>query len=197
MAADAIQTPIGLLAFPHLFTPKPRAEGKDPDYSCTLIFNKAAQETPQFKALRAAARKVAEEKWPKEEQRKGIRTPFRKGEEKSDKYDGYEPGDVFITAWSKFAPGVVDPSVQNIEVPSDVYAGQYARATIVPFAYEKSGNKGVGFMLNNVQITRMSAPRLDGKRNASDDFDLVEDESHGDDQHDHSSSNDTDDELGF
>jgi hypothetical protein len=46
-----------------------------------------------------------------------------------------------------------------------------ARATVAPFAYNNSGNKGVSFALNNLQICRTDGERLDGRIAAEDDFD--------------------------
>jgi hypothetical protein len=101
-----------------------------------------------------------------------LRSPFRKCSEKADRagYKEMANGGVFIKPWSKQRPGVVDANVQPIMVPGDVWAGQRARASVNAFAYEMSGNKGISFGLNNVQICSTSGPRLDGRKAATEEF---------------------------
>jgi hypothetical protein len=100
----------------------------------------------------------------------GMRSPFRPCAEKQ--YSGYDiPNGVFISPWTKSKPGLVDAVRNEILTPEDVWAGQLARATVSPFYYFNSGNKGVSFALNNLQIVRADGPRLDGRKKAVDDFD--------------------------
>ena len=47
------------------------------------------------------------------------------------------------------------------------------RVSYRAFPYDASGNKGVGLGLVNIQITDMTTPRLDGRKNAQDEFDKV------------------------
>lgn len=165
--SEVLRTPIGLMSFPNLFTPKAVEAGKEARYSMTLIFDAAAQKSPEFAALKKAAGDAAKEKWPKGLPA-NIRSPFRDGAEK--KFQGYGAGKVYINVWSKDRPGVVDHVPQEITVPADVWAGQLARVTVRVFAYDTSGNKGVSFYLNNVQITKSDMPRMDGKKDAMDEF---------------------------
>ena len=100
----------------------------------------------------------------------GIRSPFRDTQEKQ--YKGYDmPGGKFISPWTKTRPGVVDANRNEIIVPEDIWAGQLARATVAPFHYNTSGNRGVSFALNNLQICRTDGERLDGRVAAKNDFD--------------------------
>ncbi len=99
-----------------------------------------------------------------------IRMPFRDTNEKS--YKGYDMvGGKFISPWTKTKPGLVDAQRNEIMVPEDIWAGQLARATVSPFPYNTSGNKGVSFALNNLQICRTDGERLDGRMKAQDEFD--------------------------
>jgi hypothetical protein len=174
----ALQTPQGMLSFPHLFVPKPRAKGGEPVFSLSLVLDENAQKSPEYAALKKAVLEAIEDKWPgkaKDEKFvRALRLPFRKAEEKE--YAGYDKGKIFISAWTKTKPGLVDGQRQDISAPSDVWAGQVARATVAPFAYENSGNRGVSFMLNNVQITKANMPRMDGRKSAQEDFEDVSDE---------------------
>lgn len=100
----------------------------------------------------------------------GLRSPFRPCAEKQ--YTGYDiEGGIFISPWTKSKPGLVDANRSEIMVPEDIWAGQLVRATVAPFYYNTSGNRGVSFALNNLQVCRTDGPRLDGRRAAKDDFD--------------------------
>ena len=175
-----VRTPIGILSFPVLFTPRPRAQGGDPCFAINLLFDKVTQSTPEYAAMKKAVADCIDEKWGAGKAKdhefvKTLRLPFRRTQEKS--YKGYDiDGGIYIAPWSNNRPGVVDAQRREITVPGDVWPGQLARATVNPFAYHNSGNKGVSFGLNNVQICRTDGERLDGRRAATDDFpdDLVD-----------------------
>ena len=47
-------------------------------------------------------------------------------------------------------------------LPEQVFAGQLVRAAINPFWFDVSGNRGVSWGLNSVQIVRADMPRIDG-----------------------------------
>jgi hypothetical protein len=173
--ASSIRTPIGILSFPVLFSPRPRAMGGEPVYQCSLLFDQDAQKDLGFEALRRGVRECIDDAngAGKSQDKKflaGIRSPFRQCSEKA--YKGYDiPGGVFISPWTKSRPGVVDAQRNEIIMPEDVWAGQLARATVAPFYYNQAGNRGVSFALNNLQICRADGTRLDGRRVARDDFD--------------------------
>jgi hypothetical protein len=172
----AVRTPIALLSYPHLFVARPAAPGADPRFSCALLFDQNAQKDPAFLELRKAVGAAIDDMWGAGKSRdkdfvQSIRSPFRRTQAKKTK--GYEDmvGGIYIQPWSKDRPGVVDARLQDITVPGDVWPGQMARATVRPFAYDVSGNKGVNFNLNNVQICRIDGPRLDDRKKAKDEFD--------------------------
>src|SRR5690606_32482380 len=104
---------------------------------------------------RKAVHEAIVEKWGAQKAQdqaflRSLRLPFRATAEKD--YAGFDKGDIFISPWSKNQPGIVDVQGTDIKVPGDVFAGQQARATVRAFAYEQSGNKGVAFGLEHVQI---------------------------------------------
>lgn len=169
----SVLTPIGTLSFPSLFTPKPRFQGGDAVYQATLIFDAAAIGSPEYAQLKKAVADAISAKWGPEKLKdtafmKKLRLPFRDGAEKD--IEGYGEGKVFINAWTKQKPGVVDENVNEITIASDVYAGQPARATVVPFAYSQQGNMGVSFSLEHVQIADRNADRMDGRKSAKQAF---------------------------
>src|SRR5215510_14412689 len=152
--ANSIITPYGVLAFPAVFEPRAvPGSGQEPRYSIMLVFDEAAQKKPEFKALQDEILTAANERFPGNRgNHKGLRMPIRKAEEKADKYAGFENGHVFVSAWTKERPGLVDRNRNEILTKAEVWAGQLARARVRPFAYDTSGNKDVGLMLEHVQI---------------------------------------------
>lgn len=171
------QTPMFRASFPWLFEPQPPMEGSqgEPKYSVVMLFDEAARKTPEFKAMKDLANAAIREKWG-DKPPSNLRNPFRDGSEKSE-LDGYE-GMVFVSASSKMQPGVVNGRLQRIiskEVdPDGFYAGCYARATVTAYAYDKAGNKGVAFGLQNVQKIK-DGEAFSQRTRAEDDFEATED----------------------
>lgn len=151
----SIVTPIGRLCFVHLFEPY-KAEGSERElYSAVLVFPKSTD----ISALKKSVADAVRAKWP--EGCKGGRNPINDGDLKADDW-----GEVFKDSWyirvsSQNRPAVVDRNVQDIIDPSQVWSGQYGRATVRPYAYDKSGNKGVSFGFTAIQIAR-DGERLSG-----------------------------------
>jgi hypothetical protein len=157
-------TPTARLSYPNLFKPRANKDkpGSEPKFSACLIFDKAAQATPEFKAMMAAVQAAAFEKFGANAKNLNLRNPFRKAEEKMDadgKFpDGMEAGFVFINCSSAMAPGVVDAKVQPILDQREIYAGCYVKAAVNAYGYDNSGNKGVSFGLNHVQKVKDGKP---------------------------------------
>jgi hypothetical protein len=167
---SAINTPYATLSFANIFTPRPRAEGGAPVYSCSLIFDPSQQKSPAYKALQDACIAAARKEFGDNVALKGVLMPFRDAGEKS--YDGYHAGHTYISPWSKNKPGVVDTNRQDILVPDEVWSGQLVRANVVPFAWTHTGRKGVSFGLNHLQIIQSEGrQRLDGRPSPSSAFD--------------------------
>jgi Protein of unknown function (DUF2815) len=171
-----LTTPYAVLSFPHLFVARPRAEAGEPVFSCALIFGPEQQKSAEYKKMQAAVMDAAKEKFGVQVNMKSLILPFRDAGEKQ--YAGYNDGDTYITPWcdKNHPPGIVDRQKQKIEVPSDVWAGQTVRASVSPFAWVKSGKKGVSFGLNHVQVIKTDTPRIDGRISADKAFDAIEDD---------------------
>jgi hypothetical protein len=165
---DIALTPTGILSYPHLFKARAVNEQSEPRFSCNLIFDKTAQNTPEFQQLRklamaAAVTKFGQAKLDDPKFIARLRRPFRPCADRPGVM-GYDvPDGVFINPWSQLPPKVVGPDAQEITVPSDVFPGQKARVQVNAFAYDNAGNIGVSFGLQAVQITRRNMPRLDGR----------------------------------
>lgn len=168
------------VSFPQVFTPKAYLQN-EPKFSVVMLFDKAAQESEQFKVMKGLAkkafiRKFGEAVWngPKDSKGwpEGYKNPFRRGSEKSEKYEGYGDDAIFITASSKNRPGLVDEALQPIITEADFYAGCYARATINAYEFDAGANKGVAFGLNNLQKLR-DGEAFSGRVKAEDEFEAV------------------------
>jgi hypothetical protein len=167
----AITTPFGMLSFPNIFKARPPADGAEPRFSINIVFDEEAQKTAAFAELKKAVDECVKEKWG-DKPPKNLRNPLRDAGEKD--YGGYDDGKIFINAWTKTPPGIVGPDCEDILDANDVWAGQLARATVNPFAYDTSGNKGVAFGLENIQIGKFDMPRMDGRVAANKAFGAAE-----------------------
>jgi hypothetical protein len=166
----SLNTPYATLSFANLFSPRPRTQGAEPVYNCSLIFDEKQQKDPLFKALKDGCVAAAKKKFGDNVNLKTIEMPFKDAGEKE--YQGYHPGHVYISPWSKQKPGIVDARRQEIQLPEQVWSGQLVRGNVNPFAWERSGKRGVSFGLNHIQIVKSDGrQRLDGKPTAEAAFD--------------------------
>jgi len=154
-------TPKFRVSFPSVFE-KTSYEGSAPRYSVVGLFATAEftdADKAKWAAIRARMDDVAKaefKKTIKEIQASGVnfRFPIRKGSEKPH-LDGYNgDGIVFFTmASTKRRPGIVNKNGEPITIDNqdEFYAGCYARATVIPFAYNNKFGKGVSIGLGNLQ----------------------------------------------
>ena len=168
--ANNLITPVATLSFPVLKAPRPRSEGAKPVYSCALLFDPAAQKSPEYKAMQTACIEAAKAKFGPTVNLKSLQFPFRDAGEKD--YAGYEDGFTYINPWSEQRPGVVDHDVQDVLDVGSIYAGMQVRASIAPFAWANSGKKGVSFGLNHLQVVKEGV-RIDGRISADKAFGKV------------------------
>lgn len=190
--AKKCMTPEFRVSFPNVFKAK-AFEDQEPKFSVVMLFDKKKADLTSLKKAVAFA---AQEKWGADKAKwpKNLRMPFRDGEEKSD-MEGYA-GCTFVSASSKQAPGVVDQARNIItEADQSFYAGCYARATLIAFAYDKAGNRGVSFSLQNLQKLRDGQP-FSGRKKAEDEFDAVED-TEADNAENYGDGEGEDDDLGI
>lgn len=169
-------TPKFRVSFPWVFKAQPPMQpgNGEPKYGVSMLFDADAQKSPQFAAMKKLAVQAAREKFGDKLKPDGkgwfvgLRNPFRDGAEKPD-LEGYGEGVVFASATSKMQPGLVDASLNRIISQEEFYAGCYARATVVAYGYDKGGNKGVAFGLNNLQKLA-DGESFSGRVQAEDDF---------------------------
>lgn len=157
-------TPEFRVSFPAILEPK-SFKGNEPKYSLAMIFPKGTD----IKELKRAAFNAAVESWgPKDKWPKNLRWPWRDGDVDREGTPGYE-NSVFVAATSKQRPGLIDRHKKPILTEEIFYAGCYARASLIAFSYDNTGNRGVSFALQNVQKLK-DGEKFGGRRNAEDDF---------------------------
>ena len=171
-----IMTPRARLSYPALFKARAMEAGQDPKFSCSLIFDKAAQATSLFAAMKAQAAAAVSEKWGNKIP-SGLRNPFRDGNERDD--PNYADS-IFINASSKQQPqvvaGSIDPvtgKLRIIDDPNEVYAGCFVIAAVRAYAYDAKGNRGVSFGLQALQKVGDGEP-LGGGVRATEIFSAVD-----------------------
>lgn len=177
MSDTQVITPRARLAFPQLFEAK-GFNGQEAKFRAVLIFDEEAQKTAEFQNMKKAANAAVKAKFG-EKPPKGLKNPFRDGEEKEE-LPGFGPGTVFVSVSSKKQPKVVDRRKVDGKFPvitdeDRLYPGCYVRASLNAYGYDNSGNKGVSFGLNNMQFLD-DGERIatGGGRNPESDFDEVE-----------------------
>lgn len=184
--SDKLITPKARIAFANgLFQARAPKSGGTAKYNCTLIFDAAAQATPEWKRMREAVQKIgADERkhWQGDKfaelvKAGKVRVPFLKGndnvDDAGDVRDGFADT-IFIRPNSKHQPQVVDQRLQPIIEERLLFSGCYVRASLGIYTYSVDGNKGVAFGLRNVQMIA-EGPALGGSfSKASDDFTPVE-----------------------
>lgn len=166
-----LRTPMGRLSYPTLFEARAAEEGGRKLYSASLVFDREAQKTPQYKELERVAQETMKEFFKGKIPTKA-KGPFRTDWEEK----GYPEGSTFINCSSKQRPNVVDHRKEPITDPELVENGYYAILSVRAYGYNKKGNCGVSFGLGNVQVVKYGEPFAGGRSRAEDDFDVVESE---------------------
>jgi hypothetical protein len=171
-----ILTPTGMLMFNHLTTKSPRFPGGDPVFNFVLLMDNekplGAKASAEWKDMRAGIAEAIDAEWGAGKSQDAafvgkLQLPIHDATEKS-KYTGFVPGKVYISPWTKEAPRIDNLQRKAILDANDIWAGQLARAVVVFFPYDYSANsKGVGVMLNGVQIMKSDMPRMDGRTSGS------------------------------
>lgn len=171
-------TPKFRVSFASLFQMKtfrnPNGSETEPQYELTMLFDKRTD----LKTLKRCVEHATIDKWGADKNKwpRNLRSPFRDGDEKD--YDGYE-NTIYVKATSKKPVGLVDERRERIlsedKESGGFYNGCYARAQVFACAYDVSGNKGIKFVVFNVQKIA-DGEEFSGRQKAEDVFDAVDDD---------------------
>jgi hypothetical protein len=172
--SNSVVTPVARLSFPVLFKARQVNDDGKPKFSATLLFDKEAQSSKEFKRLEQMVEAAIEAKWGKDRPRK-LKTPFLTTEDFDKVPDGYEDDMIIVRTSSTIQPGVVDRHAQPILDEGDIYAGCYIRAAVHAYAWShKTGGNGVSIGLDHIQFVR-DGEAFTKRTKASDVFDALDD----------------------
>jgi hypothetical protein len=160
-------------SYANVWEPK-SVNGSDPKYSVSLIIPKSDKKTlDKIKAAIEEAKKDGVSKLGGKIPA-NLKTPLRDGDVDRPDDEAYA-NSYFINANSHTKPGIVDENIEPILDQSEFYSGCYGRASIVFYAYNANGTKGIAAGLQNLQKLEDGEP-LGGRSKPEDDFgDLDED----------------------
>ena len=137
-------------------------------YSISMVFDKGADLTE----LKTAAKNACINKWGTDEKKwpKNLRSPFRDGNEKENPDELYTDR-VYVNASANEdrKPGIVDQNLKPVMDADLIYSGARYRAQVSMFAYDTSGNRGVGCGLNHLMFVK-HGERLGGGESAESAF---------------------------
>lgn len=177
-------TPVAMLSYPHLKAPqKATSPGGKDKYSVSLVITKETLATPEgaklFQAMQEAAKAAGVAKFGDQFETLLKSPTFHRGFRRDWETKGYPEGSVFINARSEQRPGLVyshatPGTTTPARVPDDkidetFYPGALVRASVTAFAFINSGNKGLGFAINNLQFVA-HGERLDNRVAAEKEF---------------------------
>ena len=172
----AIITPKGQLSYPHIDKPQEaQNEGEVAKYSATIVFPPGTDLSALIEMAKLAGVEKFGAKGAKMVSIGGKGSTFR-----NDVEGKYPEGSVYISARSENQPGVVymhaEPGttkpakIAKEDIREQLYPGAFVRAQVKPFGYDKKGNKGIGWALNNIQKL-VGGERFDNRQEATEAFD--------------------------
>ena len=187
-----IITPELVCSFPNLLiarTIEGAAADAKPKFGITLLaypdkrqkyLPGTADLTPMRKIATAVAREFFGDKLAGLIKAGKFRSPFLEDQEQCEKW-GWPEGTIIIRTSSIQKPGVVScvkdvdgkPKLMTPEEIEDrIYPGARVRCSLRAYAYDKAGNKGVAFGLQNVQWLGEDE-RIDNRVNVKDAFEAT------------------------
>lgn len=160
-------------SYANVWEPK-SINGGDEKYSVSLIIPKSDKKTiADIKVAIEQAKKDGVSKFGGKAPT-NLKLPLRDGDVDRADDEAYKDS-YFINANSKDRPGIVDKNVKTILDPNEFYSGCYGRASIIFFAFNQNGNKGIACGLQNLQKLSDGEP-LSGRSRAEDDFTTADDD---------------------
>lgn len=166
------------LSFAHLFEKHSSAPNIPPKFSAALLIPKDDHE--QIKLINTAIKDALTEgagkfngKIPPVSQ---IRNLLRDGDESGrPEYEGM----YFINSSNNERPIVIGKKLEPLTERSQIDSGDYANVILNLYAYNVSGNKGVGAALSAVQLAKLGE-RFTGSIDVNDEFDVLDGDSEDD-----------------
>jgi hypothetical protein len=155
-------------SYAHVWEPTAVDESSEKKYSISLIIPKSDKKSI---ALINAAINAAKEEGKAKLGGKipaNLKLPLRDGDVERPDDEAYA-NSYFLNANAKNKPGIVDVNRKPIMDQEEFYSGCYGHASVTFFAFNTSGNKGIGVGLNNLMKVK-EGERLGGRASAEEDF---------------------------
>lgn len=181
-ATQIITEPVRL-SYLNVFKARALQEGQEPKFSACLLIPKSDKKTLKrikdaCEAARLASAPIFGGKVPDK-----LKLPLHDGDGEmpnGGEYPDEASGMYVLNCSSRQQPGLVDRQLNPILDQTALYSGCWARVDLNFFAYNTSGNRGIGAGLNNIQKIR-DDEALGGRQRPEDVFDAYEDEDDEDD----------------
>jgi hypothetical protein len=160
-------------SYANVWEPK-SINGGEEKYSVSLIIPKTDKEA--MEKIEAAIEVAKKDGIPKfgGELPENLMLPLHDGDVEKPLDEAYT-GSFFINASSVTKPGIVDKNIQPIVDTAEFYSGCYGRASVVFYAYNSNGNKGIACGLQNLQKLADGEPLI-SRTSAEEDFATVNDD---------------------
>ena len=166
------------LSYAFLFSKRTNMDGTEGKYSTAVLIPKSNTQAVQLiKDAIEAAKQAGKDKFNGKVPT-NLKTPLRDGDEEHPDDAAYE-GMYFLNCSSSRKPDLKvleNGHLSDALDEDDVYSGAWGAITLNMFAYNNSGNKGIGCGLGNFVKTR-DGERMSGGSTGDEDFgDLAEDD---------------------
>lgn len=153
-------------SFPHVFEKHAFQEGKEGEYSITMLVPKDDPMIPELKAMmKVALTEKFGTKIPKD-----FDNPVRDGDDKVDKYPEMAGHYTLKCGDKKNQPLIVDRTKAEIMDAREIYPGCWVRVKFDVYAYDHPMKKGVAFGLRLVQKVADGEPFGDARHDSADDL---------------------------
>ena len=150
-------TAIGRILFEDILQPSAQfSEPGKPKYTMSLLLDKVT-DAAAIKQLQDECLAALRAKFGKDADPDAFKLPWRDGDVEHAEYESCQNKIEFKFSTGS-APTVIDHAMQALTDSRVCYPGCYARVAYSPYAYAKTGNRGVGLGLNAVQVTSMGEP---------------------------------------
>lgn len=161
-------TPKFRASFPNIDRPKMNDQGVE-KYSVTMMFDKNKADLSEFKKN---IKSQIEAKWGKDSSKwPTFKKTIKDGDD--PERGGQWPemrGHWIIEARTNRKPGMVDSQNKEIIGTGKFYAGCFCRAEGNLYTYDRNGNRGVAFGLNNIQFWEDGEPLGGSSKPANEVF---------------------------
>lgn len=169
--SNTISTGKVRLSYAHIFEPK-SFNGNPKKFSCSLIIPKS--DTKTINRINGKIKELLEDPQTKTKfggRTKGLKLPLRDGDiDREDDPDYKNCYFMNATANADRPPLVVDRDKNEIIDKSEVYSGCYVQAVLSFYAFNQSGNCGIGCGLRGIRKLADGEP-LGGAVVTTNDFD--------------------------